>query len=305
MASGPKLEWSRDGRGIVSCIAGMVRLHDATGGVVRELAGARVLDVRWREDGRILALDNRGTLTWRAAGVLVDQHNITFLDRRPHTASIAGDGRRFVAVSDREVFVASIGGERVWTLDAQQHDIAIDFQTSAILAGDGARVAIGYGRRERGRWSRDDGRGWVVIELATQEALDRAWTTVARAPGYLQLAFDRHGKRLLHAAPEAGEQVGVIRLGRGEPFLPTCLAGSRAAALDDNGVIAAYGYAGGAPLRVDYLSPERRGPAQIEVLDTLRLDPGLPDLLALAFSADSHGLACLAADGSIEVVPVP
>ena len=40
-------------------------------------------------------------------------------------------------------------------------------------------------------------------------------------------------------------------------------------------------------------------------LDTLSIDPELPDLVAVAFSRDSRQLACLASTGAIEIVPVP
>jgi hypothetical protein len=43
----------------------------------------------------------------------------------------------------------------------------------------------------------------------------------------------------------------------------------------------------------------------VEVEDTLWLDPAVPDIAALAFDPDGRRIACLASDGTIDVVPVP
>ena len=71
------------------------------------------------------------------------------------------------------------------------------------------------------------------------------------------------------------------------------------------GVIAAYGYRTAPRLRFDYLSPDAKGAATVDVVDTLWLDSEVPDLVALAFSADSRRIACLASSRAIDVVPVP
>ena len=43
----------------------------------------------------------------------------------------------------------------------------------------------------------------------------------------------------------------------------------------------------------------------IDVLESLFNEPALPDIAALAFSPDSHAIACVGRGGQIEVVPVP
>lgn len=57
-------------------------------------------------------------------------------------------------------------------------------------------------------------------------------------------------------------------------------------------------------VRVDYLSPQNKGPANVEILDTLWIETDRP-AVALAFDAACRRIACLAADVQVEVVVVP
>jgi hypothetical protein len=333
--SPPRIDWAPDDRSLVSCIAGVVHAHDLSGRTsprartaiyTREVAAHDVLDARFMPDGRILGVDHRGTLVWQANGELVAQRHMSE-PRRPHAASIAADGARFVVIgpgvlrsrAQTEIYVMSTEGERVWTLNPYGHDVDVhEGRASSALSGDGRVVAIGYQTASR----RHD---FVVIDLASDASFDRG---AARAPGTppasgpVLLALDGPGDRFALAAPGTGLQLGVIRVGRDgdappAPADPDAVvytwphpAGAACIALDRSGGLAAFGYP--APpegargrLRVEYLSPVPATASTIAVLDSLSLDAALPDLVALAFSHDSRQLACLASTGAIEIVPVP
>ncbi|MEP6863582.1 MAG: hypothetical protein ABJE66_23355, partial [Deltaproteobacteria bacterium] len=124
-------------------------------------------------------------------------------------------------------------------------------------------------------------------------------------------AFDYAGTRLATAVPDPGTSWGVTRLEvEDKDFARTVAGGAHAVALDHGGLLAAYAYAkppAGARgrLRIDYLSPAAEGAATVETIDTLSIEPELPDLIALAFSRDSRQLACLSSTGAIEIVPTP
>ena len=295
----------------MTCSKGAAHLHDLRGGRVREIAAQRVLDARWLPDGRILAIDDRGTMIWHADGVLVAQRHMPAF-RPPHTIAIAAGGTKFVAVgrgartAPEEVYVTAVEGEREWTLNPHGHDAFAMDRVSVAISGDSAIVAIGY-QTDRAARRRD----FVVIDLATDELLDRGFARHAEpssARGTMLLAFDATGDRLI--ASGHTESLGVIRVGRGDGYQRHDASGAVAVALDDSGNLAAFGFAAtpdGARgrLRVDYLSHAPDGAPTVEVIDTLSLDPALPDLVALAFSRDSRSLACLASNGAIEVVPVP
>lgn len=287
----------------MTCVDGAVRLHDANGRAMRDLAHLNCLDARWLDDGRILALDNRGTQTWNRGGVLVDQRNISpRVGARPQTsaACLAGDGSRFVALTEREIFVAAIDGERVWRFNPSHVGRQDAVATRANLGNTGKLVAIGY---DTGRIGRVNPRSWVVIDVDSQQIVDRIDLARTDDGAPTMFEFDRADKRGAHPG-------GVVRLGRGDNDRLLRSNGARAIALDDRGVIAVYGFSvapSGAPgrLRIDYLAPDAKGPPEIDVVDTLWLDPDVATIAAIAFSADSHGLACLGGDGSVDVVPVP
>src|ERR1700733_309615 len=162
---------------------------------MRELAHTNCLDVRWLDDDRILALDNRGTLTWNRGGVLVDQRNISprgGATRRMSGAALAGDGGRFVAVTDREIFVAAIAGEGVWTFNPSHVGRQDAVATRANLGNTGKVVAIGY---DTGRIGRVNPRSWVVIDVDSQQIVDRI--DLARTDDGVptMIEFDRADKR--------------------------------------------------------------------------------------------------------------
>jgi hypothetical protein len=384
--SPPRIDWAPDDHSLVSCIEGVVHVHDLSGRAspraraaiyTREVAAHDVLDARFTPDGRILGVDHRGTLVWQANGELVAQRHMSE-PRRPHAASIAADGTRFVSLGPAiraiptvargvltEIYVTTTEGERVWTLNPYAHDIAVvEGRASATLSGDGSVVAIGFQTASRRQ-------EFAVVDLASDAIYDRGAaraTGLPSASGQIVVALDGPGDRFGLAAPGTGLQLGVIRVGRdgdehvaakpsdddeldrasatlrvaarsGEagPFdhgVPVVRvrgdesgggdvpardivayarqhpAGAACIALDRSGSLAAFGYP--APpegargrLRVEYLSPVPATASTIAVLDSLSLEPALPDLVALAFSHDSRQLACLASTGAIEIVPVP
>jgi hypothetical protein len=319
-----RIDWAPDDRALVSCIAGAVRIHDLSGRAsprarvkiyTREVAAARVLDARWRADGNVLGIDDRGMLVWNAVGELVAQRHMLD-ERRAVFAAIAAGGTHFVSIaparnrvpSSSAVYITAVAGEREWTLNPNAHDVAVwEGRAQAALSGDAKVVAIGYqtqGRRHE----------FIAIEVESDLMLDRGSVRAGGTPpasGPVMVALDEHGERLALAAPGTGDQMGVIRLGRGaEDYERSHPSGAHALALDATGNLAAFGYAAtpdGARgrLRVEYLDHASTTSATVGVLDTLSIDPALPDIVALAFSRDSRCLACLASTGEIEIVPVP
>lgn len=285
---------------------------------MRELAHERVYDVRWCDDGRIVVLDDRGSVTFTRDGAIAEQTNYRTGLAAPQAASLSGNGERYVAQTERAIFAVQLGGarpEQIWTFHARSYGVSLGDRSSQIgieMSPNGELVAIGYTAQEAGR----AGRGWLVIELASDQFLQRAWIKPeARKERAELFAFDIAGKRVAHAVADAGETWGVTRLDaehgtQPDAFARTVPGGAHAVALDRGGLLAAYAYPHTPPgargrLRVEYLSPNDEGPATVEVLDALSLDPDLPDVVALAFSRDSRSIACLASDGAIEVVPVP
>ena len=59
----------------------------------------------------------------------------------------------------------------------------------------------------------------------------------------------------------------------------------------------------GGPRARERLGAAPRGPMMIDVLETLSIEPEIADIAALAVVG--HEIACLGADGTIEIVPVP
>lgn len=319
--SPPRLAWAPGDSGLVSYRDRLVQLHDANGRATRELASERIYDVRFRDDGRIIALDDRGSITFKRDGELVEQTHFRLGDlvRSPHAASMSANGERYVAVTERDVFVVQlIGGEkpeRIWTLHAKSYGITSESGAtievrklkSVQMSPDGRLVAIGYG----------GGRSWIVIEIESDQFLQRGGSKldpskIVGSAGSQQLfAFDHANTRLAHAVPDKMMSWGVTRLlSEDREMAKTVPGGALAVALDRGGLLAAYAYAkppegARGRLRIDYLAPAERGPATVETIDTLSIEPDLPDIVALAFSRDSRQLACLASTGAIEIVPTP
>lgn len=295
-------------------------MHAPDGRTTRELASERIYDVRWRDDGQIVVLDDRGSVTFDRTGALIRQTHFRIdVGRPPHAASMSANGDRYVALGEAELFAVHLEGEepqRIWTLHAQSYGMSLGergYRTSSTRVGiemspDGRLVAIGYP---------GGGRSWIVIEVDTDRFLQRSTIRVdaakiggkANAPQLF--AFDFAGTRLAHAVPDPGMCWGVTRLETDERELArTVPGGAHAVALDRGGLLAAYAYAkppegARGRLRIDYLSPAAEGSATVEMIDTLSIEPELPDVIALAFSRDSRQLACLASTGAIEIVPTP
>lgn len=315
--SPPRLDWAPGDSSIVSYRNRLVQLHDATGIARRELASERIYDVRWRDDGMIVVLDDRGSLTFDRAGALVQQTHFRIdFGRAPHAASMSANGDRYVALGEREIFAVQLeGGEtpqRIWTLHAASYGVALgerrdrtdSTRVGIEMSPDGRLVAIGYP---------DSGRAWIVIELATDQFLQRSpeKATAAKKATPQLFAFDYAGTRLAHAIPDPGTGWAVTRLDVDDREIASTVPGeAQAVALDRGGLLAAYAYAKPPEgergrLRIEYLSPSPTGGATVETIDTLSIEPELPDIVALAFSRDSRQLACLASTGAIEIVPTP
>jgi hypothetical protein len=305
-----RIEWAPDDSTLVSCIGGAVRIHDPrVPSRAREVA-ERVLDARYLDDGRILAIDDRGWQRWTATGELVGQRHASD-PRRATSAALAAGGTRYVAMRQLggrtarvEIFIKSVDGERLWTLNAAAHDLHVYERASAQLSGDGAVVAIGY-RMQSAPPRRHE---FVVIDVANDIVLDRGSARMAEATSELSIDLDATGDRFALAG--SSESLGVIRTGRGDSYLRHDASGAVAVALDRGGNLAAFAFAfvpDGARgrVRVDYLSHDADGPPTVAVIDTLTIEPALHNVIAVAFSRDSRDLACLASDGTIEVVPVP
>jgi hypothetical protein len=239
---------------------------------------------------------------------------------------MSANGDRYVALGDAELFAVQLEGERperIWTLHAQSYGMSLGergYRQSSTRVGiemspDGRLVAIGYP---------SGGRSWIVIEVDTDRFLQRSTIRldsprrVADATGGggkanvpPLFAFDYAGTRLAHAVRDPGLCWGVTRLEVDDrEFARTVPGGAHAVALDRGGQLAAYAYTkppegARGRLRIDYLSPATEGAATVETIDTLSIEPELPDVIALAFSRDSRQLACLASTGAIEIVPTP
>lgn len=307
-ASAPRVEWAPDGARLLTCARGELVLH-ALHGARRRIGDAFVwYDARWRSDGTIAALDEHGIL--RSSTM----HGEPYADAMPSnlrpsfTAGaiapgggafvLLGPGTMRVVVGPRAVHVGEgIGGKR----------------GHAILSADGTRLAVGYATEPRGQ--ADPGRGWAVLDLRPQRRpassyyyeppppiVDRAWYAVPLRDLPMRLAFDAKARRLAIATPEPEPTYGVIRVG-GEAPQRTHDGGAVAVALDGRGVVAAYAYPPNR-LRVDYLPPQVKGPANVEIVDTLWIESDLAPV-ALALDAEARRIACLGADGAVEIVPVP
>lgn len=302
-----RIDWAFDDLSLLSWRAGVLRIYDVHAPTnVREVAAHGALDVRWHGDGRIVAVESHGWRQWTRTGEPCGQATRRY-SRRALAAAIAHGGERFVGIGEFnqrtgiDVYVASIEGELVWTLAADTHRADVYGRASASLSGDGTIVAIGF----RGRDSSPGQLEFVAIEIATDRIVDRGTIRVVNVTE-VTLALATTGDRMVVSGSES---LGAIRLGRGDAYARDDVQPS-AVALDDTRALAAFAFqtirqGARGRLRVDYLSHASDGSSTIEVLDTLTLDPALPDIVALAFSRDSRYVACLASTGAIEIVQVP
>lgn len=331
-----RIEWSPDGARVLVCRRGALEIRTPGGALVRELpprtvqlgaaphggvafsmVPAEYLDARWLPDGRIIAVDIFGmpvgfTMQGARYGEPVAPANPW---RVPH-AQLAAGGGAYVMLDRHQpaVHATSPAHPRLWFLLYERrwyglpHGAAI---LAAALSPDASLLALAYGT--------DLEHGWIVVDLTPQKdpdrlsgtwrapVLDRASFGVGREtlPASV-FGFERTRRRLAVVAPGPGP--GTLRLGAPGPTPSAHTSGATTVALDERGIRAAYAYPPGigeATLRVDYLSPATKGPRVIEILDTQWIEPGIGDLAALAFDPPGHHIACLGADGRVEVVPVP
>ena len=298
-----RIEWSRDGRELLSCFDGTLRRHAR--GDAQILDGPNLLDARWRDDGSIVTIDDLNRLQRIRDGKI---------EALPCRAEVIVRAARITAADCylarplHGLFVSSFAGEELWA----ERYVESDAPPSLAISNDGKLVAFATETHATAdfNYQRKDGRGWRVIETRTKAVLDRTYAVTKRVPGATQLAFDAAGRRLAIATPEPGPSLGVVRVGKDETYAREHVGGARAVALDDKGILAAYAYprsieAAPRRLRVDYLEPGAKGGSRIALVETLWIDPDLDDIVALAFDRASRRIACLDASGRIDVVPVP
>ncbi|MBA3502423.1 MAG: hypothetical protein M4D80_17585 [Myxococcota bacterium] len=305
-----RIDWSYDGRELLTCGGGTLRRHTLDGASTI-VDGPDVLDARWRGDGSIIAIDRYNTIRTHRDGAMLESPREYQLVL---TNAWIAESEWYLGMNVGQLFVASFDGRPRWRLDAYKHEVGqMEDRTSAAISDDGKLVAIGYETRAYANysWQRKEGRGWAVVQTYEDKVLDRSWHATKRAPSAPQhLAFDASGRRLVFATPESGPAAGAIRIDRDDKYPRDHLGGARAAALDRKGILAVYAYpktieAAQRRLRVDYLEPGAKGPSKIAVVETLWIDPDLEDIVALAFDRTSRRIACLDASGAIDVVPVP
>lgn len=288
---------------------GRIRMHGADGALIRPMGKA--LDVGWSSDGAsVISIDDKATVRWHGpVGVerqirLPHGYNakrgafaptvlkVAYITRATH------EQRHLVHVA-----VAAIhdkpGAGRAVVIEPTKHGIRDEISEIA-MSPDGEHVALG--------WRTPTERGIAVFEVARDRLVVREAyrvETEAAAPiERLTFAFDAVGSRLAFALPERGAMHGgIFELARGDGERPPIHAGgAHAVALDARGLIAAF--ARGRELVFEFLA-DVRDAASVRVESTLAYAPNLPDIIAVAFDPTSHWLACLATDGTIDVMPVP
>ncbi len=336
--SPPRIEWGPDGAHVLVCRQGAIRILRPGGAVVRELAPRQVrlgsapcgddapgsivpagyLDARWLSDGRIVAVDVFGLpVQFTMQGVQYGEPVAPANPWRRSHAVIAANGTAFVMLEGGQLAVHSTAPNhpQLWALLQERRCYGLTRHTavtSAALAADGHLLAIGY---QAESW-----RGWLIVDLTLQarpERLGGTWRApvvdreafeLEPAPAPLAFAFERTRRRLAVATPDPAPGSGVIRIEAPGPAAREHLGGASCVALEERGIRAAYAYPAGlgeARLRIDYLAPAAKGPRAVEILDTQWIEPGLGELCALAFEPAGHRIACLGADGGVEIAPVP
>jgi hypothetical protein len=327
----PRIEWSPDCTRVLACQRGELGIHTLDGS--RTALGDRaILDARWGSDDAIIAVDARGWPEhYDRRGIPsgrfreASNRSIGLYD----SAAIAAGGSAYVALSQHHVFVGSTADrEQLWWLDPNEH--AVHYSQNRIagaLSTDASVLALGFEIRDYSELLRRPDaptrcqRGLLVLALAATRhgpsrwvratELDRRYSDIVGDGGPLRFAFDkgRYSRRRLAIAPPAGEAgAGVIRVDKREAYVPGRPGGATAVALDDRGILAAWAYRTGVAerrLQIDYLAPEPKGAPVVEIQDTLWIDPDLDDLVAIAFDSSGRRIACLGADGNVEIVPVP
>jgi len=272
---------------------------------VQATLARRVLDACWRSDASIAVV--AGAAIEHLSLELVVELTVPLEAQRSYRdvpiarASFGRGGIGFVADQWRGA-VYDASGQRTWTADYTTYNGELQ---GFALSDDGKRVALGYvvGPLR--------GRGWLVADVKSGKILDRKLDQFPEATKRpMSFAFDRTGKRMIRAWPDAVPDGGAIRIDRGEVYARPRPGGAIACALDDRGVIAVYAYPV-APtgqrgrLRIEYLDADAKGPVDVAVTSVLAIEPDLGDLAAIAVSPDRRSIACAASDGTVEIVPVP
>ena len=294
----PLIDWSPEGE-LATLVAGTLRCGD------RIVDGPSVLDARWRADGALAWIDDKGLRRFDRDGA------VESIGEPLRTLSMARIAIADVALvsGPAGTAVETLEGNTRWKLDWWKHGFgAIEQRTSMTISGDGRFIAVGYENEAYAdyNYTRAQGRGFLVIDTVKDSIIDRQWWPSSRTSHPMPIAFDAKGKRIALAQPEEQPAIGAIRIGRGEKYAREHPGGARAVALDDRGILAAYAYAKRERrLRVDYLETTAKGPSDIAILESLWIEPAVGDIVALAFDRQSRRIACLDANGRVDVVPVP
>jgi len=301
---------------IATVCQGHVTLHDERGVRLRELAfDSLAISAAWLDDGTLVTVDHRwAILTFRPDGTVPTRGVVRDEDRpspTPVQLGVAAAGNSFVACGLGRATVFDLEGKRRWRFDADAYDVHRTGAMGAQLSRDGRIVVVAHATQDA-RDPRPPGRGFLLIELTNENAprrsqiLARSWQQMPNHPEPTLFAFSADGTRLIQASPDRTAHVGAIRLGGGDAYVANQPGGAHALAIDPRGIIAAYAFRDQPRrFRVDYLDPEPSGGPMIDVLDTLWIDPSVRDVVALAISPDSRSIACLASDGSLEIIVVP
>jgi hypothetical protein len=296
-----RIEWSPDGALLLAhTFRGTPRVRTPDGSLVRSVdSGSPVLDVRWAGD-RLVTIDTGSQVTtFEPSG---EREALSLYQTHALWASLAAAGTR-VALGDTQAAVYDnrldvyaphwrhdpVADAGLHPYDRHHHHDALRRHFRGTLSDDGARIAIGF---DSTTWDLDEpGFRWRVIDIDANREVD---TDYVPGAGPLALAFDASGRRLAYARPAPHGPIGVVELGKGQLLAyPELLTGAGAVALDPHGVLAAFAI--GSTVRFDDLDSG----------SSLTLPVDLFDIVALAFSPDSHSLACLASNGRVAVVPVP
>lgn len=273
--------------------------------------GTDIVDARATPRG-IVAIDQRGRVTgarrgdtaidWRSAPRRVVTPTQGYVEA-PTNVVLDPTGGYAAAVFDGHgVCVVPIGGRVVEGVKFARFGIEAEAGATRVVLGPSADV-VAFTYRTHGP-DVGVGRGWIAVDLRSQKMLDGDWTRRARVQGHMALDLDGAGRCVVLASPEPDGVVGAFRIGGAGERVSTPPLGATLAAIDRKGVLAAYVYPARPQLRVDSLELDGDG-ATIAITDSHRIDPQVRDVVGVAFDDDSRRIACVGADGTLEVVPVP
>lgn len=292
-----KIAWSPDSTRFVARLPDRrIRLHEVDGSLLRPMGMA--LDVGWSSDGEhVLSIDDKATVRWHGpVGVerqqrLAHGYNADRAAFAPKVLSVA-----YVEQRPAQVVIATLH-DKPSVIEPTKHGIRIGEITELALSPDARYVALGWHARTE--------RGIAVFDVRRDRLVVRETYEVRAADPVVPLAFafDDAGSRLAFALADRGVlHGGIFELARRGERPAVHPAGAHAVALDARGLIAAF--ARGRELVFEFLAATR-ATASVRVESTLAYESNLPDLVALAFDPTSRWLACLATDGTIDVMPVP